>query len=47
MKDKVIGREEVEKLKNQATGRIIYVYKEITKNQDSSVTGESDKNEEE
>jgi len=38
VKDKVIGREEVEKLKNQAIRRIIYVYKEIIKNKDSSTT---------
>lgn len=46
MGKKVIGRDEVKKLKNQATGRIIYVYKEIVKNKDSSIIGESDRHEE-
>ena len=47
VEDKVIGRKEVNKLKNQANGRIIYLYKEIIKNQDSCKIGESDRNEEE
>lgn len=39
VKDKVIGSEEVEKLKNQAIQRIMYMYiKEIIKNKDSSTT---------
>lgn len=42
----MIGREEIKKLKNQAIGRIIYAYKEIVKNKDSCIIGESDKHEE-
>lgn len=40
-------RKEVKKPKSQAIGRIIHLYEEITKNKDSYITGERDRNEEE
>ena len=47
VEDKVIGRKEVNKLKNEANRRIIYVHEEVIKNEDSCISGKNDRNEEE